>query len=245
MIDVSDIGEFYSTRLGMTARRLIADQLAKRWESLKGANILGLGYAMPYLDMWCAEADRVINFMPARLGARHWPQGKSNLTCLVDNGALPLDDSSIDFALVMHGAELAHDLPVMLSDLWRVLAGQGRVVFVVPNRRGMWARFDNTPFGHGHPFSSGQITQKLREAGFVPGTISNALMIPPSKQRFILKSATAIEHTGLLVSPGFSGILIADATKQLYASAAGKTVKRSIKILAPKPATVPAIRSKI
>ena len=41
--------------------------------------------------------------------------------------------------------------------MWRVLAPSGRVI-VVPNRRGPWARADNTPFGHGRPYSRSQIT---------------------------------------------------------------------------------------
>ena len=33
----------------------------------------------------------------------------------------------------------------LLRELWRVLAPNGRLLLVVPNRRGLWARVDTTP----------------------------------------------------------------------------------------------------
>ena len=36
-----------------------------------------------------------------------------------------------------------------LREIWRVLAAGGRVILVVPNRAGIWARTEATPFGHG------------------------------------------------------------------------------------------------
>ena len=40
-------------------------------------------------------------------------------------------------------------------------AAGGRLLIVVPNRRGVWARSDTTPFGHGRPYSRSQITHLL------------------------------------------------------------------------------------
>ena len=129
----------------------------------EGARVLGIGYAIPYLEPWRAEAERVFAFMPARQGVVHWPQSGLNDSALVEEADLPLPDASIDLALVVHGLELTDQLPDLLRELWRVLAPQGRALFVVPNRRGMWARFDSTPFGHGRPFSRGQFTDLLRD----------------------------------------------------------------------------------
>jgi hypothetical protein len=50
------------------------------------------------------------------------------------------------------------DSVALLREVWRVLAPNGRLLAVVPNRRGLWARIDTTPFGHGRPFSRGQVT---------------------------------------------------------------------------------------
>ena len=50
----------------------------------------------------------------------------------------------------------------------RVLAPSGRVIAVIPNRRGVWTRTENTPFGHGRPYSRSQITELLRQTWFTP-----------------------------------------------------------------------------
>jgi len=242
-MDVIDLGEFYSSRLGQVARRLIAHRVRSRWKSLKGANVLGLGYANPYLDVWKNEAQSVFSFMPARLGATHWPDGKPALTALVDEAQLPLQDSSIDFALLVHSIELTHHLPDMLNELWRVISAQGKIVIIAPNRRGMWARFDNTPFGHGRPFTRGQVTQNLREAKFVPTGWSNAVFIPPLSHRFLLRSAPAFERTGMWISPGFSGVLIVEATKQVYSIPKEPVVKARIRRLNPQTAAASALQS--
>jgi len=242
-MDVVDLSEFYSSKLGQVARRLIAHRLSTRWKSLKGANVLGLGYAHPYLDVWKNQTQTVFNFMPARLGATHWPRDKPSLTTLVEESELPLQDSSIDFALLVHSVELTHHLPDMLNELWRVISAQGKIVIVVPNRRGMWARFDNTPFGHGRPFTRNQVTQNLREAKFVPSGWSNAVFLPPLPHRYMLRSAPAIERAGMWISPGFSGVLIVEATKQVYSIPKEPVLRTQLRRLNPQTSPSPALQS--
>ena len=239
-MDVVDLGSFYTTRLGQAARRLISLRLAQHSQPFSGATMMGLGYALPYLDRYHKKTADIYNFMPARLGATHWPYAAQSRTAMVDTSALPLEDSSIDFALLVHSVELSHRLPNMLSEIWRVMSGQGKIVLVLPNRAGLWARMDKTPFGHGRPFSKGQITKYLRDANFVPTAWSNAVFIPPSQKRFILQSATAIERAGLFLSPGFSGVLIVEATKQIYSISSPSPAKVRLPKLKPQIATVPA-----
>jgi SAM-dependent methyltransferase len=241
MMDITDLGEFYSSRLGQVARRLIAHRVRSRWKSLKGANVLGLGYAQPYLGVWQNEAQSIYNFMPRRLGATHWPADKPGLTALVDEKELPLDDSSIDFALLVHSIELSHHLPHMLAEIWRVMSAQGKIVVIAPNRRGMWARFDTTPFGYGRPFSRRQITQNLREARFAPSGWSNAVFMPPFSHRFLLRSAPAFERAGMWISPGFSGVLIVEASKQVYSVSKPAVQKSRLQQLSPQGVTAPAL----
>jgi alpha-ketoglutarate-dependent 2,4-dichlorophenoxyacetate dioxygenase len=45
---------------------------------------------------------------------------------------------------------------------------EGRLLLIVPNRRGIWARLDSTPFGHGRPYSRGQLERLLGDALFTP-----------------------------------------------------------------------------
>lgn len=237
-MDVVDLKEFYASPLGQSARRLIAHRIVARWKGLTGATILGLGYAVPYLNAWHGRAERIVGFMPARQGVMHWPPGKPSATTLVDEAELPLADGSVDLALVVHGLELTDHSPDMLRELWRVLSPQGRVLFVVPNRRGMWARFDSTPFGHGRPFSRQQLTQLLRDAQFTPSAWAHALFAPPLNRAFIQRSAPAMERAGLWVSPAFSGVIIVEAVKQVYAVSKSRRSREAVTNL--KPGILPA-----
>ena len=56
----------------------------------------------------------------------------------------------------------------MLKEIWRVLAGGGRLLVVAPNRRGIWARLDLTPFGSGQPYTMSQLSRLLRDEQFTP-----------------------------------------------------------------------------
>lgn len=241
-MDVVDLREFYASRLGHVARRLVAHRIRTRWNEMRDAKVMGLGYAPPYLDAWREQAERIIAFMPARQGVTHWPQGSPGLTALVDETDLPLANGSVDFALVVHGLELSDNLPEMLREVWRVLAPQGRLLLIVPNRRGMWARFDATPFGHGQPFSRQQLTRMLRDAQFSPSGWAHALFVPPFDRGFLVRSAPAWERVGLWVSPGFSGVLMVEAVKQVYATTRVKRARRLVPKLEPQISPVPAMR---
>ena len=237
-MDVVDLKEFYASPLGQTVRRLIALRIRSRWKDLTGATILGLGHATPYLEAWRGSAERIVGFMPARQGVMHWPTGQPSATALIDEADLPLADGSVDLALIIHGLELTDHAPDMLRELWRVLSPQGRVLFVVPNRRGMWARFDTTPFGHGRPFSRQQLTQLLRDAQFTPSSWAHALFAPPLNRAFVRRAAPALERAGLWVSPAFSGVIIVEAVKQVYAVSKSRRSRAAVTDL--KPSILPA-----
>ena len=46
-IDVIDLRDFYSQRLGIVARRLINRGIHARWPDAQGQRVLGLGYPTP------------------------------------------------------------------------------------------------------------------------------------------------------------------------------------------------------
>ena len=215
--DVVDLRDFYQSRLGQVARRLIRQRIRTIWPDVSGLRMLGLGYTNPYLRPFVGEAERVLSFMPAGQGVLHWPRDAANIVSLVDEGELPLQNFSIDRVLMVHVLEGAPDAEMMLGEVWRVLSGGGRVLVVVPNRRGIWARLDVTPFGAGSPFTLNQLTRVLRQAAFTPLSHAHALYAPPSASRMVLRAAPAIEKIGERWFPGFSGIVMVEATKQLYA----------------------------
>src|ERR1700733_14434721 len=182
-IDVIDLRDFYSQRLGIVARRLINRGIHARWPHAQGQRVLGIGYPTPYLGLFREDCERCIAFMPAAQGVLKWPTG--------------------------------------------------RVVAIIPNRRGVWTRTDNTPFGHGRPYSRSQITQLLRQTWFTPTAWGEALFMPPVAGGWFLRSAMAWERAGAALSLPFAGVHIVEATKQVY---------RAIPAHRERPRLIPALR---
>jgi SAM-dependent methyltransferase len=129
---------------------------------------------------------------------------------------MPLPDASMDRILVVHALEITEHPRELLSEIWRILTPGGRVIVVAPSRRGLWARFDATPFGHGQPFSKSQLRDLMRDTLFSPNHWGEALYVPPFERRIWLSSAPAFERIGnALALPG-AGVFVVEATKQLY-----------------------------
>ena len=215
-IDVVDLRDFYSQGLGVVARRFVGRGIRAHWGNLSGLRVAGIGYATPYLGLFREEAERCIAFMPAAQGVVKWPSARPGLAALVDETGLPLTEAAVDRVLLVHALEMTDDPVTLLREVWRVLAPNGRLLAVVPNRRGLWARIDTTPFGHGRPYSRGQITKILRETLFTPNGWGEALYVPPIPRGWFLRTAVAWERTGATISAPFAGVHIVEATKQVY-----------------------------
>jgi SAM-dependent methyltransferase len=240
-IDVVDLRNFYSNRLGSVARHLIGRGIRQHWQDTRGLRVLGIGYPIPYLGVFREEAERCLAFMPASQGVVKWPTARPTLTALVDETEMPLPDAAVDRVLLVHALETSRDASAVLREVWRVLASGGRLLAVVPNRRGPWARMDTTPFGHGRPYSRSQITQLLRETWFTPVSWSEALYVPPIERGWFLRSAVAWERAGATISAPFAGVHIVEATKQVYRAVPARREKRQL-VPALEPALAPSPR---
>ncbi len=225
--DVVELNEFYRRPLGDVARQMIQRRIREIWPDLRGMSLLGLGYATPYLETYKGEAARVLAAMPAQQGIMPWPKGSPGLVTLTDSAELPLGDLSIDRLLMVHAVEHGEQLSAMMREAWRVLSASGRILIVVPNRRGIWARLERTPFGHGLPYTNRQTRRLLQDSLFSPVESERALYIPPSRWRFVLSSAPAIERIGDRLFPTFSGVLLIEAIKQIYGAAPTVSTARS------------------
>jgi len=226
--DVVDLRDFYETRLGQVARHMIRHAIRNMWPDLHGLSLLGVGYATPYLRQFRGEAERVVALMPASQGVIHWPAEGPGAVALGEETELPLPDYSVDRVLLAHCLESSEALSVLLSEIWRVLTGDGRLLVVAPNRRGIWAQVERTPFGSGHPYSKPQLSKLLRTNMFTPTRSAGALFVPPTRSRTLLRSAAAWERIGTRWFPRFAGVELVEAGKQLYSPgmAPQKAVRR-------------------
>ncbi len=228
--DVSQLRDFYASPLGQLARRIIARRIRARWDNVSSMDIVGLGYASPFLRIFNGEARLTAALMPHRQGVVQWPREGPYRSALVSEMELPIRDTSVDCVLVVHGLEHVEARHAYLREIWRVLMPQGRLIIVVPNRRGAWAQLESTPFGHGRPYSVGQIERLLRDVLFEPIGGAPCLFAPPFRARALSSAALVWERVGARLWPAFSGVIIVEAIKQVYAE---------VRVVAKKPVFVP------
>ncbi|MCA3699070.1 MAG: methyltransferase type 11, partial [Brevundimonas sp.] len=138
-----------------------------------------------------------------------------------------------------HALEEADDPTLLLTEAVRALAPAGRIILAAAARGGMWARAESTPFGHGRPFTRGQLERLVRAVGLEPTAWSQTLYVPPWTP--ILGLADGFEQVGRRVAPGFAGVILLEATRQAYARARpsghGARVRVATGTLQPQPAT--------
>lgn len=217
-LDVHSAADFYATAQGIVAARLIRERIAALWPDMTGRAVLGLGYAPPYLRAWREDARLTVAVTPAQLGAARWPVGGLNLTCMAEEDALPFAGPIFDRVLLIHGLEGAENTRGLLREIWRVMKDDGRLMVVTPNRRGMWAYFEHTPFGHGTPYSAGQVGRLLTQNLFRVEQRETALCMPPFDMRLILRSNRLFERAGRWAMPQLAGVTLSEAVKDVYSA---------------------------
>ena len=148
---------------------------------------------------------------------------------MADEAALPFPDAFFDRILVVHGLEGADATRLLLRQLWRVLAPEGRLLLVAPNRTSPWAQLERSPFAIGRPFSRGELDRLLRAALFEPLNWSRALYVPPFHGRRLARTGEGWDRLLRRLFPALSGVHIVEAGKTVYGSMpipVGKTVPR-------------------
>ena len=207
--DAQTFRAFYASPKGELARGVIGQRLGLRLQVSQQQRILGLGYTVPYLDTFSSTAKLVIAAQPANMGVAH---GQSAV--LVEDETLPFADALFDWVIAVHAIELCENLRRTMREIWRVLAQDGRVLLVVPNRTSLWAQLENSPFGHGRPYTRGQVERLLEECLFRAESWDTALFFPP----FGCAAACACwDRVGHKLWPRLGGVHIVEATKSLYA----------------------------
>ena len=163
-LDAAEIQEFYAENpLGAYVADRLAAKLTQFWPGLHDLTVAGFGFVQPIFESADLTAARLLNIMPDHQGFVRWPSVGGNRTVLTHEFNWPLLTGSVDRLVMLHGLENSGDPGAVLSECWRVLAPEGRILIFVPNRAGLWARRDATPFGFGHPYLPVQLEIRLEK----------------------------------------------------------------------------------
>ena len=222
--DVIALQNFYTTPLGKAAADTLAQRVGALWgKALAREQVLGVGFATPLLDRLGARAEVRVAAMPAAQGGLSWSAtSKGASTVLLEEDRLPFRDGVFSRIIMLHGLEEAHAPGAMLAELWRCLSPEGKLIVIASNRLGLWARAETTPFGHGRPWTRGQLTQLLKEAQFQTTAWTHGLHMPPTGWGPVLALHEGWEKVGETVSRVMGGAVLVEATKRLYAEPGGE-----------------------
>jgi SAM-dependent methyltransferase len=227
---VEDLRSFYGEPAGALARRLLARRLEEAWGEANDCDVLGLGYATPWLDAFVG-ARRTVAAMPGGQGVELWPSVGRNRTLLVEDRRLPFAAGAFDRVLLVHALEEADDALALMLEAVRALAPAGRIIIVAAARGGLWARSESTPFGHGRPFTRRQLERLVREAGLEPTAWAQTLYAPPWGP--LLPMAEGFEQVGRRIAPGAAGVILLEAARQAYARARPLGAAQAVPALTP------------
>ena len=213
--DVCALRDFYyTTTLGRAAQKAMRDRVRALWPDAAGQSVAGFGFAAPLLRPFLPDAQRVIALMPAQQGVMHWPADGKNCSVLAEETSWPIASESIDRLIFLHGLETSERPAALLQEAARVMRVGGQALFILPNRSGLWARQDGTPFALGRPYSRSQIDMQLNEHGFSPLAHTAALFFPPRDNPSWLRWAMTLERLGRRLTQGHAGgVLIIQALR--------------------------------
>jgi SAM-dependent methyltransferase len=234
-LDVLDLRNFYyRTQLGRVAQRAIRDQVVRLWPPQTATTVAGFGFAVPLLRPYLPTARRVVGLMPGPQGVMPWPAGEDNVAVLCEETHWPISTGFVDRLILMHGLETSENPSAVLEESHRVLGPGGKALFIVPNRTGLWSRREGTPFGFGRPYSINQLEAQLKRHGFTPERSQSALFGPPAQSRFWLRTSDMWERVGRKAPWLAGGVLMVEASKQVYAptrGGLGAVVRKPLSVL--------------
>lgn len=250
-LDVVDLRDFYyGTHLGAVAQRRLQIALRGLWPRVAGMSVASFGFGAPLMRPFKREAARAIVMMPAAQGVVQWPREGPNAAVLTAPYDWPIQTGFLDRLMLAHALENVEQSARLLEECWRTLAPEGRLLVIAPNRSGLWARRDGTPFGYGRPYSFDQLDAQLAAHGFGIERHQGALYFPPSQRRWWLRAAGVTERIGnRLDLQRLAGVLIVEAVKRVAAPRNGLRERAAAPlealgaIIRPKPTPAPVGRS--
>ena len=213
--DVVHLRESYRSPLGQLAKQRLREKVTAVWPNLNGLRVAGVGYPAPVLRPMLDEAASVLALMPAGQGVHRWPADQANHAVQVEEVDWPVGDAMVDRLILMHALETTEEIRPFLRECWRILAPGGRMLVIVPNRRGMWALRDHIPFGHGRPYTARQLRRAMQDNLFETLSADHALHLPPVIGSPLLRLLAPVEPVAGRWFARFGGAVVLEAEKRV------------------------------
>ena len=155
--DVLDLNDFYHSSLGQMTVRLLRARLREVWPNVRGENVLGLGYATPFVRPFKEEAERVLAFMPAQQGVTLAAQGSQPHSLV--------EETTCRCPIARSTAPLVHAIEhrAGAADAARDLARQPMAAWSVAPTRAACGRRWTAALYHGYPYSPGHSRPVARQ----------------------------------------------------------------------------------
>lgn len=215
---ITDFDTFYSTPLGKVVRADLRKTIHHHWHNTKGQTVLGLGHTSYFLKPF-TEKNTVISLNFHHQGIMPFapPPHHKNLSAQTADHALPLMSSEVDKILLVHGLENSLYMHDLLTESWRVLKGDGRILLAVPSRISMWSHSANTPLAYGKPFTLFQLKKLMQSHGFTPIWHQRLLQFPPFRQKWIVSLNKPMAKIIGGIMPSSGGLILMECKKEVYA----------------------------
>ena len=184
-LDVAALEAFYRSASGRVVAASIADRVRALWPEAASGTVVGLGYPFPWLTQGIALTLR---------GARCWPEHGPGRSASCLETALPVADGAVDQLLMAHVLEFSLRPRALLREVRRVLSPQGRLLLIVPARRGLWSRWAPTPFAAGRRWGAEALRRLCVSAGFAPLRLERAVFAPALAQ-YPMAARVAVRRT--------------------------------------------------
>ena len=213
--NIESFSKFYRTDYGCSIETTMCKVICSIWPSLAAEEVLGLGFSIPFLNMYLGRTQRLISLLPANQGVTIWPEKKRCLVASTEELLLPLDNNTFDRVLAVHSLESSENCEALLNEIWRVLRPNGRVLAIVPNRLGILSKWKNTPFQSCHKYTMNELIALLSKNNFTVLHKERQFLLPANPYSLNLRIVKTANQLGRSVTKPFAGLLIIEAKKTL------------------------------
>lgn len=137
-----ELSLFYGTPNGQLLNAEIASCLAEflKEKKLSKRYLLCVGYPVSSCLPLFRQAKSYSVLTPFFQGPRKLVDKGLNRAALGDEAHLPFMEASFDIAVIFHAVEYMEDPVSFFEELWKVLSPGGRIILMIPNRKGGWKK---------------------------------------------------------------------------------------------------------